>query len=165
MREKEPLFVVVFLHSMASSTVFVLPVDPWVPSNITARTLAELVKEGLLHPIMSQMEPEWMVPGDEAEPRPRDGYVVSFVAFHERGFAVPASRFMRELPRHYGVELQNFTPNSIAQAAIFTAVYEGYMGMAPHWGLWLHLFKVELTTMPSGAQGERRALWAGGCML
>jgi hypothetical protein len=41
-------------------------------------------------------------------------YVVSFIPFHERGFGMPVSRFMRVLPHYYGVELHNFNPNSIA---------------------------------------------------
>jgi hypothetical protein len=57
---------------------------------------------------------------------------VSFVSFHERGFGVPASRFMRVILHVYGVELHNLSPNSILQAAIFAAVCEGYMGIAPH---------------------------------
>jgi hypothetical protein len=49
--------------------------------------------------------------GGEPEPRPRDGYIVSFVAFHERGLGLPVDRFMRALPHYYGVELHNFNPN------------------------------------------------------
>jgi hypothetical protein len=48
--------------------------------------------------------------------------MVSLIAFDERGFGVPASRFMRALLHHYGVELHNLNPNFIAQAAIFAAV-------------------------------------------
>jgi hypothetical protein len=55
-------------------------------------------------------------------------YVVSFVRFHERGFTAPASRFMRGLCYHYGVELHNFTPNAISQAATFVGVCEGFLG-------------------------------------
>ena len=55
--------------------------------------------------------------------------MVSFTLFHKRGFGVPASRFMRALLHYYGVEFHNFNPNSIAQAPIFTAVYEGYLGI------------------------------------
>jgi hypothetical protein len=55
------------------------------------------------------------------------GYVLSFVSFHERGFRVPASRFMRAILHFYGVELHNLNPNSIAQAAIFAAVCEGFL--------------------------------------
>jgi hypothetical protein len=87
---------------------------------------------------------------------------VSFVAFHERGLGLPVDRFMRALPHYYGVELHNFNPNSIAQAAIFLVVCEGYLGIAPHWKLWLHFFRVGLNTKPAGT---RKALRAGGCTL
>jgi hypothetical protein len=52
---------------------------------------------------------ECIVPpaGDHA-PNPPEGYVVSFIRFHERGFAAPASHFMRALCHRYGVELHNF---------------------------------------------------------
>ena len=57
---------------------------------------------------------------------------MSFVSFHKHGLGLPADRFMQALPLYYGVELHNFNPNSIAQAAIFVTVYEGYLGIAPH---------------------------------
>ena len=101
-------------------------------------------------------EPEWIAPGNESEPRPRDGYVVSFVVFHERGLGSPVDQFMRALPHYYGVELHNFSPNSIAQAAIFVAICEGYLGIAPHWELWLHLFRATFTTKPGERRGLRR---------
>jgi hypothetical protein len=74
--------------------------------------------------------------------------VVSFVSFHERGTRVSASRFMRALPHYYGVSCTTSTPNSIAQAAIYTAVYEGYLMIEPHWDLWLHLFRAEPFSLP-----------------
>jgi hypothetical protein len=77
------------------------------------------------------------------------GYVVSFTSFHEQGFGVPSSRFIWALPHYYGVELHNFNPNSIAQAAIFTTVCEGCLGIEPHWDLWLHLFRAEAFSLPS----------------
>ena len=54
---------------------------------------------------------------------------------HERGFGVPVSKFMRALCEYYGVELHNFSPNSISQAAVFVAVCEGYLGIDVHWDL------------------------------
>ena len=39
---------------------------------------------------------------------------------------------MQALLHYYGVELHNFNPNSITQTAIFTTVYEGYLGIEPH---------------------------------
>ena len=103
-------------------------------------TLQSLVDGGLLRPVTDPNRLEWIAPRGEPELRPRDGYVVSFVAVHERGLGLPVDRFMRALPHYYGMELHNFNPNSIAQVAIFVAVCEGYLGIAPHWELWLHLF-------------------------
>ena len=34
----------------------------------------------------------------------------------------------------------NTSPNAITTAAVFAAVCEGYLGMMPHWDLWLHLY-------------------------
>jgi hypothetical protein len=50
----------------------------------------------------------------ERAPNPPYGYVVSFIRFNERGFTAPASRFMRALYYHYGMELHNFAPNAIS---------------------------------------------------
>ena len=127
--------------------------------------LQSLIGDGLLRPVTDPNRPEWIAPGRELEPRPRDGYIVSFVSFHERGLDVPTDRLMRALPHYYSVELHNFNPNSITQAAIFIAVYEGYLGIAPHWELWLHLFRVGLTTKLTGTTGTRKAMRAGGCTL
>jgi hypothetical protein len=109
---------------------------------------------------------EWIVPpvGDHA-PNPPEGYVVSFIRFHERGFAAPASRFMRALCHRYGVELHNFAPNAISQAATFVGVYEGYLGIPVNWELWVHLFRTELFTQPTTEQRTRRAVRAGGMSL
>jgi hypothetical protein len=45
------------------------------------------------------------------------------------------------------------------------AVYEGYLGMEPHWNLWLHLFKAEHFAKKAGERGVRRAVHAGSCTL
>jgi hypothetical protein len=104
-------------------------------------------------------------PPSGAAPSPPPGYVVSFVSFHERGFGVPASRFMRAILHVYGVELHNLSPNSISQAAIFVAVCEGYLGIDPHWDLWTHFFSAELFASPTGERRVRAAVRAGGCIL
>ncbi|XP_066320502.1 uncharacterized protein [Miscanthus floridulus] len=72
---------------------------------------------------------------------------------------------MRALPHYYGVELHNFNPNSITQVTIFVAIYEGHLGIAPHWELWLHFFWVGLNTKPVGTAGTQKGLRAGGCTL
>jgi hypothetical protein len=73
----------------------ILSVDAWAHSSVTERKLEELVHDGLLRPRASRTQPEWRVPSsDHREPVPSKGYVVSFIAFHERGLGVPSSRFM-----------------------------------------------------------------------
>jgi hypothetical protein len=62
-------------------------------SNVSRDQLYHLVKAGQLPPLTAAVE--WKVSGEESVPRPPKRYVVSFVAFHERGFSVPAGRFIR----------------------------------------------------------------------
>jgi hypothetical protein len=130
------------------------------------RKLEELVRDGLLRPRASRNQSEWRVPPfDLQELVPPEGYVVSFVAFHERGLGMPPSRFMRVLLHYYKVELHHLAPNSISQAAIFAAVYEGYLRMEPHWNLWLHLFRAEHFAKKAGERGVRCAVHAGSYTL
>jgi hypothetical protein len=91
--------------------------------------------------------------------------VVSFVCFHERGFGVPTSAFMRALLHYYRVELHHLAPNTVAQAAIFTAVCEGYLGVEPQWNLWLHLFKAKLFARKAGEKGVLCVARVGSCVL
>jgi hypothetical protein len=79
-------------------------VDPyaWERSSVTRLVLSDLVSAGQLAANEEGWPAQWIVPpaGDHA-PNPPDGYVVSFIRFHERGFAAPASRFMRALCHRY----------------------------------------------------------------
>jgi hypothetical protein len=150
---------------MADRVTIVPPHDPWPFSTVTADDLEALVAEGLLRPLSGDPQPEWMAPPSGAAPSPPPRYVVSFVSFHERGFGVPASRFMRAILHVYGVELHNLSPNSILQAAIFAVVCEGYLGIDPHWDLWTHFFSAELFASPTGERRVRTAVRAGGCIL
>ena len=90
--------------------IIVVKADPWDPSDVTEEMLQSLVDGGLLRPVTDPTRPEWIAPHGEPEPRPRDGYVMSFISFHERGLGIPADRFMRALPHYYGVELHNLIP-------------------------------------------------------
>jgi hypothetical protein len=114
---------------MADKVTVIPPRDSWPFSTIALEDLEALVADGLLRPLSNGSQPKWMAPASEADPTPPPGYVVSFIPFHYWGFGVPASRFMRALLHHYGVELHNFNPNSIAQAAIFAAVCEGILAL------------------------------------
>jgi hypothetical protein len=52
-----------------------------------------------------------------------------------------------------------------SQAAIFVAVCEGYLGIAPHWDLWTHLFSAEPFASATGEKRVCMAVRAGGCIL
>jgi hypothetical protein len=150
---------------MADRVTVVPPRDPWPFSTFTVDDLEALVADGLLRPLYGDPQPEWMAPSSGATPSPPSGYVLSFVSFHERGFGVPASHFMRAILHFYRVELQNLNPNSIAQAAIFAAVCEGFLGIDPYWDLWTHLFSTEPFALTTGEKRVRMAVRAGGCIL
>jgi hypothetical protein len=107
-----------------------------------------------------------MVPSaSDREPNPPYGYVVSFVRLHECGFIAPTSRFMWGLCYHYGVELHNFAPNTILQAACFVAIFEGFFRIPANWDLLVHLFCTELHNLATGEVWTRWVIRASGLML
>jgi hypothetical protein len=143
-------------------------IDPpaWERSTATTLSLNLLVSDGQLAVNAAGHPVEWIVPSErDRVPNPPYGYVVSFARFHERGFTAPASRFMRALCYHYGVELHNFTPNAISQAATFVGVCEGFLGIPVNWDLWVHLFRAELHTLATLEPRTRRAVRVGGLAL
>jgi hypothetical protein len=115
---------------------------------VTVPALHELVNGGQLASNVDRAPPVWIVPpSTDLEPNLSFDYIVSFIRHHERDFNAPASRFMQGLCYHYGVELHNFAPNVISQAATFVGVCEGFLGIPVNWDLWIHLFRVELHTV------------------
>jgi hypothetical protein len=72
---------------------------------------------------------------------------------------------MRALCYHYCVELHNFAPNAISQAATFIGVCEGFLGIPVNWDLWIHLFHAELYTLLTSETRTRRAVRAGSISL
>jgi len=89
---------------------------PWVKSTATTAALEALIAEGLLPPNTEPSRPVWIAPRpEEREPKPPSGYIVSLVRLHERGFGIPAGKFVGALCHRYEVEveLHNFAPNSV----------------------------------------------------
>jgi hypothetical protein len=99
-------------------------------SNVFREQLLHLVEVGQLPPLTEAIV--WIIPTGESMPRPPNGYVVSFVAFHERGLSVPAGRFIRGVLFVYGLQLQHLNPNSVQQMAVFEATCEGFLGIGVH---------------------------------
>jgi hypothetical protein len=119
----------------------------WTRSNVSHEQLLRLVKAGQLLPLTDAVE--WIVPADKSMPRPPSGYVVSFVAFHERGFSVPTGRFIHGVLFAYGLQLQHLNPNNIQQMVTFEAMCEGYLGIGDHWSLFHYFFR--LTCLRDGS--------------
>ena len=138
--------------------------DTWPPCNVTKSALEARVKLGILRPLRDVELPEWIVPSaNDREPNPPPGYVVCFLSFLDQGFGTPTGRLIRAILHYYEVELHNLNPNSVMQAAVFATVCEGFLGVPPHWNLWLHLFKAEMSARYVG--GEKFPLRVGGCTL
>ena len=56
---------------------------PWGKSSTTVAVLEQLVADRLLSRITDSGAPVWISPhSDETEPKPLQGYVVSFVCLH-----------------------------------------------------------------------------------
>ena len=89
--------------------------------------------------------------------------MVCFLSFLDRGFGTLAGRLIWAILHYYKVELHKLNPNSVMQAAVFATVCEGFLGVPPHWNLWLHLFKAEMSARYVG--GEKFPLRDGGCTL
>jgi hypothetical protein len=84
---------------------------PWPCSTATRFALSELVTADQLAANEDGRPPTWIdPPARDREPNVPFDYVVSFIRFHERGFAAPTSCFLHGLCFHYGVELHNFAP-------------------------------------------------------
>jgi hypothetical protein len=111
----------------------------WTRSNVSREQLLRLIEAGQLPPLTATVE--WRVPDDESVPCSPKGFVVSFVAFHKRGFSVPAGRFIRGVLFEYRLQLQHLNPNIIQQMAAFEAMCEGYLRISAHWHLFRYFFK------------------------
>jgi hypothetical protein len=78
-------------------------IDPlsWPRSPATRLALSELVNAGQLAENEDGRSTAWIdPPARDWEPNLPFGYVVSFIRFHECGFAAPVSHFLRGLCFH-----------------------------------------------------------------
>jgi hypothetical protein len=100
-----------------------------------------LIKNGLHTRVTGVV---WLVPSNEDRLVVPDGYVILFMHFHEHGLASSPHKFLRGLLHHYGIELQHLNLNGVQHISAFIALYEGYLGIEPHFELWKYFFAVEL---------------------
>jgi len=127
--------------------------DSWYRFDVTHACMKGLIKHGLLRGRTDTVE--WLVPGHEDAPALPDGYVVSFVLFHEHGLAVPLHPFFRGLLHHYQIELQHLNPNGIQHITAFITMCEGYLGIEPYFELWRYFFSITLIKKKQRGQETR----------
>jgi hypothetical protein len=107
--------------------------------------LKKVKKEGFL-----TESAEVIFPSTEVILAPPLGFWVVFLAFHLRGFSLPAHEFLCGLLFMYGVQLHQLMPNSLLHIACFITLCEAFLGVDPHWVLWKYLFCLR----PSGSKDE-----------
>lgn len=82
--------------------------------------------------------------------------MISFVAFHERGLALPPRRALHGLLNYYGIELHHLNPNGIQHLMAFFTLCEGFLGIEPHFDLWRYFFAINLLRLKGeDSQPER----------
>jgi hypothetical protein len=73
--------------------------------------MESLIRRGLLRARTEANE--WLLPDGQDSPSPPDGYVVSFMHFHEHEFMAPLHYFLLGLLHYYKIELQHLNSNGI----------------------------------------------------
>jgi hypothetical protein len=74
---------------------------------------------------------------------PTEGYMMSFMAFYERGFGRPPHRFLYSILRYYGLELHHLTLLGVLHIRAFVTLREAYLGIIPDLDLWKYFFCVQ----------------------
>jgi hypothetical protein len=85
---------------------------------------------------------------------------VVFVPFFIRGLGLPVSPFFYDLLDFYSLNLTHLNPNSVLEIAIFVHLYEAYLRINPHFGLWKYLYYCKL-----GMAGRGQHQVVGGASL
>jgi hypothetical protein len=68
----------------------------------------------------------------ERVPTPQPGETVVFYDHFPRGFALPASNFMRQFMDHFHLQPHHIWANAMMILAAFTALCEAYLGIWPN---------------------------------
>jgi hypothetical protein len=131
-------------NTMISEVLLPLPPrslaeQDWAPSTVMPGHLQKLLKQGFM---LAAELVACRVPEDPMFPAPVEGYVVSFMAFYERGFSTPSHQFLHSLLWYYGLELHHLTPSRVLHIAAFVTLCEAYLGIDPEFDLWNYFFRV-----------------------
>jgi hypothetical protein len=99
----------------------------------------------------------WDLPNLEAsELVLEESQVVSLIPFYLAGFRVFAHPFVWRFLHHFRLWLHDLTPQSVAHLVVFVTLYEGYLGIEPHFDLWRWIFHLNLNK-----DGDESVQWIG----
>jgi hypothetical protein len=111
----------------------------WDPCNLNEEILFPLEREGC---IAAKETSRWRVEPGEAMPAPSDEEIIMLKSHIDRGLSLPPSYFLREVLRHYRLQLHHIAPNSFTALAGFVALCEGYLGISPRGDLFRLYFNI-----------------------
>lgn len=112
----------------------------WKPSSIRADHLGELVKEGFL-PICAISLAK--VPSGVNFPSEDTEEIVVFRRYYELGFWVPTHNFFQGLLYYCEIQPIHLSLYSYMHISIFIHLCEAFLGIDPHFTLFLTLFRMK----------------------
>jgi hypothetical protein len=87
--------------------------------------------------------------GGERVPAPKPGEVVVFFEHFRRGFALPASSFLRQFLDHFHLQSHHIGANTMMTLSAFATLCEAYLGIWPNVELFRRLFYFKTQTVDS----------------
>jgi hypothetical protein len=113
----------------------------WKKSKLKTEDLLALVNSGFLRE--KKMDLWHVAVGDPYPMQMNPDEILMFVRFSERGLAVSISDFFKGLLRYYDIEFLNLNSNGIFHVSVFVHYCEAFVGIKPHWILFLNFFQVK----------------------
>jgi hypothetical protein len=115
--------------SVEDSTPANLPKGSWEGSWVKEKWI-ELLRQGRVLPSMDLVG--CRPAGGERVPDPQPGETVVFYDHFPRGFALPASNFLRQFMDHFHLQPHHIGANAMMTLAAFAALCEAYLGIWPN---------------------------------
>jgi hypothetical protein len=123
-----------------------LPKGSWEGSWVKERKI-ELLRQGQVLPSADLMG--CRPAGCELVPTPEPGEVVVFYEHFWRGFALPASNFLRQFLDHFHLQSHHIGVNAMMTLAAFATLCEAYLGIWPSVELFQQLLYFKTQTVDS----------------
>jgi hypothetical protein len=147
-----------------SVVVVIPPIDPNSQLPFAGNHMSVVSESDLLHLVDVGILPpkelcSWRICRGVTVPTKDTLESVVYVPFLIRGLAFPISPFFHGLLDFYNLNLTHLNPNSILQISIFVHLCEAYLGILPHFGLWMYLYHCR----PGMAGGQHQLV--GGASL